>query len=91
MKDKLKKIKRRDFLEKTAILGAAAYMTPVLNQGSKVRATPRMTYDDISLAQWALVQEIRDGKWKTLDFAKIAREDFDLNGISTLNGYFIPF
>ncbi len=44
--------------------------------------------DDISLAQWALVQEIRDGKWKNLDFPRIAREDFNLNGIEFVNTLF---
>ena len=44
--------------------------------------------DDISLAQWALVDEVRGGKWKTLDFPKIAREDFDLNGIEFVNTLF---
>ena len=47
-----------------------------------------MIKDDISLAQWALVEEIRAGKWKTLDFPKIAREDFDLNGIEFVNTLF---
>src|SRR6476469_3145264 len=47
-----------------------------------------MTKDDISLAQWALVEEIKAGKWKTLDFPKIAREDFDLNGIEFVNTLF---
>ena len=44
-----------------------------------------MVKADISLAQWALVDEIRAGKWKTTDFAKIAREDFDLSGIEYVN------
>lgn len=44
--------------------------------------------NDISLAQWALVEEVRAGKWKTLDFPKIAREDFDLNGIEFVNTLF---
>jgi L-ribulose-5-phosphate 3-epimerase len=44
--------------------------------------------DDISLAQWALVEEIREGKWKTLDFPRIAREVFDLNGIEFVNTLF---
>ena len=48
----------------------------------------RMVRDDISLAQWALVDEVRSGKWKTVDFAKIAREDFDLNGIEFVNTLF---
>ena len=47
-----------------------------------------MIKDDISLAQWALVEEIRSGKWTTLDFPKIAREDFGLNGIEFVNTLF---
>ena len=47
-----------------------------------------MNRDDISLAQWALVEEIRAGLWKTLDFPRIAREDFDLNGIELVNTLF---
>jgi len=42
----------------------------------------------ISLAQWALVEEIRAGKWNNLDFPRIAREDFDLNGIEFVNTFF---
>ena len=44
--------------------------------------------DDISLAQWALVEEIREGRWKTTDFARVAREDFGLNGIEFVNTLF---
>jgi L-ribulose-5-phosphate 3-epimerase len=47
-----------------------------------------MTSDDISLAQWALVEEIKAGKWKTTDFPKIAREDFGINGIEFVNSLF---
>jgi len=47
-----------------------------------------MIKDDISLAQWALIEEIRSDKWKTLDFPKIAREDFGLNGIEFVNTLF---
>ncbi len=44
--------------------------------------------DDISLAEWALLEEIRAGKWKNLDFPRIAREDFGLNGIEFVNTLF---
>jgi hypothetical protein len=44
-----------------------------------------MTNHKISLAQWALVEEVRAGKWKTTDFARIAREDFGLSGIEYVN------
>ncbi|HKG69098.1 MAG TPA: hypothetical protein VKA92_09535, partial [Segetibacter sp.] len=47
-----------------------------------------MVKDDISLAQWALVEEIKAGKWKTLDFSKIAREDFGINAIEFVNTLF---
>ena len=88
MKDNINKITRRGFIEKTAVFSAAGLIIPSLNKSSQTMATPRMTYDDISLAQWALVEEIREGKWKTLDFAKVAREDFDLNGIEFVNTLF---
>jgi sugar phosphate isomerase/epimerase len=48
----------------------------------------KFTKDDISLAEWALVEEIRAGKWKNLDFPRIAREDFGLNGIEFVNTLF---
>ena len=44
--------------------------------------------DGISLAEWALVEEIRAGKWKNLDFPRIAREDFGLDGIEFVNTLF---
>ena len=44
--------------------------------------------DDISLAQWSLVEEWRAHKWTTLDFPRIAREDFDLNGVEFVNTLF---
>jgi sugar phosphate isomerase/epimerase len=43
---------------------------------------------DISLAEWALVDEMRAGKFKNLDFPRIAREDFGLNGIEFVNTLF---
>jgi hypothetical protein len=42
-------------------------------------------HDDISLAQWSLIDEWRAGKWKTLDFPRLTREDFDLGGIELVN------
>ena len=32
--------------------------------------------------------EVQSGKWKTVDFARIAREDFGLNGIEFVNTLF---
>jgi len=47
-----------------------------------------MQKDDISLAAWALIDEFREGKWKSLDLPKITREDFDINGIEFVNTLF---
>jgi len=79
---------RRGFLGKSLAIGAAGLIAPALMKMSKVQAAPRINKDDISIAQWALVEEIRAGKWKTLDFPKIAREDFDINGIEFVNTLF---
>jgi L-ribulose-5-phosphate 3-epimerase len=78
---------RRDFMKKSlatclAFQGARAF------KPSRLSAAPRMLKDDISLAQWALVDEIREGKWKTLDFAGIARKEFGINGIEFVNTLF---
>jgi L-ribulose-5-phosphate 3-epimerase len=83
-------ITRRSFMEKTATFGAVTLVTPsVLHPEKSLHPAPlRATKDDISLAQWALVEEVRAGQWKTLDFAKIARQDFGLNGIEYVNTLF---
>lgn len=82
------KLNRRNFLERTAALGAAGIIAPAAAKASEkeiLPQTPRMIKDDISLAQWALVEEVRAGKWKTTEFAKVAKEDFGLNGIEYVN------
>src|ERR1700754_480588 len=81
---------RRNFLQTTAALGAAGLITPVMTMlpVSKGAAAAPPAKDDISLAQWALVEEIRAGQWKNLDFPRIAREDFGLNGIEFVNTLF---
>jgi len=48
----------------------------------------RVAKNDISLAAWALIDEFRQGKWKNLDLPRIAREDFNLNGIEFVNTLF---
>jgi L-ribulose-5-phosphate 3-epimerase len=81
-------ITRRNFLEKSMVLGATGIIAPSIIESTLSAPTPRLIKDDISLAQWALVDEVKAGKWKTLDFAKIARNDFGLNGIEFVNTLF---
>src|SRR5215475_5894602 len=78
---------RRNFLETSLAIGAGGLIAPsVLNQNTMTSNID--VKDDISIAQWALVEEIRAGKWKNLDFPKIAREDFGVNGIEFVNTLF---
>jgi len=84
----MKNISRRIFLEKSMVISATAVAAPSVLGSTLSSATPRLIKDDISLAQWALVDEVKAGKWKTLDFAKIAKTDFGLNGIEFVNTLF---
>lgn len=79
---------RRKFLENSAAIGAAGIIAPSSVYKLNEMTTPALQKDDISLAQWALVEEMRAGKWKNLDFPRIAREDFGLNGIEFVNTLF---
>ena len=100
----MKVINRRKFLSGSIAVGAGLGSAVLAKDtegprlaGSQVNAAPgtakrdpalRESKDDISIAQWALVREIREGKWKNLDFPKIAREDFDINGIEFVSTLF---
>jgi sugar phosphate isomerase/epimerase len=84
---KMEKLTRRNFLGKSLAVGATLGGA-TLTKSSTVIAALRTTKDDISLQEWALVDEIREGKWTTLDFARIAREDFGINGIEFVNTLF---
>jgi L-ribulose-5-phosphate 3-epimerase len=85
----MKNVTRRGFIEKSLALGAGSLVAPSLMNMQSAHANPLwIGKNDISLAQWALVNEIREGKWKTLDFPKVAREDFGLNGIEFVNTLF---
>ncbi len=81
-------ITRRNFLEKSIAAGAAGIVAPSVVGSVLAGPMPRPVTDDISLAQWALVDEVKSGKWKTVDFAGIARNDFGLNGIEFVNTLF---
>ena len=76
---------RRKFLESTTV---GLMGMPLLSTGSLLNHQNWIMKSDISLAQWALVDEVKSGKWKNLDFPKIAPEDFGLNGIEFVNTLF---
>ena len=70
------------------VVAGAALDPSIVAAGHPSQTENRAIKDDISLAQWSLVDEVRAGKWRTTDFAKIAREDFGLNGIEYVNTLF---
>ena len=80
-------IREELFFKKTLAAYLGVQGTRLLRP-ERAGATPGMITDDISIAQWALVEEVQQGKWKTLDFPKIARKDFDINGIEFVNTLF---
>ena len=80
-------LNRRSFVEKSVGLGLGASSLSRVGNG-EVSAAPAAKVDDISIAQWALVGEIREGKWTTLDFPQLARETFDINGIEFVSTLF---
>jgi len=88
----MKNLSRRKFLERSALFGAAGLTIPSVLKGTSLNLSshsgPFIRKNDISLAQWALVDELRAGKWKNLDFPRIAREDFGLNGVEFVNTLF---
>ncbi len=81
------KMTRRALLGKSLAAGAALSGLGLI-KNSSVSAAVRRSKDDISLQEWALVDEIKEGKWTNLDFPRIAREDFGINGIEFVNTLF---
>ncbi len=44
--------------------------------------------DNISLANWSIVQSFRLGKWKLLDLPRIMREELRIFGLEYVNTFF---
>jgi len=76
---------RREFL-KSATLAVGAIGVAGLT-GCKTLSGGRKLYD-ISLAQWSLNRQFFGGKIDALDFAKVSREEFDIDAIEYVNQFF---
>ncbi len=92
---------RRKFIEKTStytlglgLLGLSACSNPTDTKASmKETATQTNPISNkrpfkISLAQWSLHQNFFDKKIDHLDFAKVAREEFGIDAVEYVNGFF---
>ncbi len=82
-----KPITRRSFIQKSAtaslalgVLGTTGYM--------KASSSASKIPFKISLAQWSLHRAFFDGTLDPLNFAKITRDEFDIDGIEYVNQFF---
>ena len=92
------KLPRRQFMMQAALLSAASLATTSLpGCGLMGRSSSQPTAADIdkddlpfrlSLAQWSLHQRFFSGKADPLDFAAIARQEFNLDGVEYVNQFY---
>jgi len=80
-------ITRRNFFSRSLAIGAGLSGLPLISP-SKLNSAARPTKDDISLAEWSLVGDLRKGKFTNLDVPRICREEFDINGLEFVNTFF---
>jgi len=73
---------RRSFLSASAAAAATVLST-------KLFADDPPPLFKISLAQWSLHKGLFDKKIDNLDFARIAREEFDIEGVEYVNQFFM--
>ena len=82
---------RRDILLGTfsaaAGLTASSSLAGALPRAVGFRAPQSEDWFDISLAQWSLHRALRGGL-DNLDFARVAREDYGVNGLEYVNSFF---
>jgi L-ribulose-5-phosphate 3-epimerase len=88
---------RRDFLQKTSagIAGLSLPLSVASAAGAQQPTTsrsdepfPRPARDAISLAMYSLNRSFSAGLWDLLDIARIAREDFNVDGLEYVTIYF---
>ena len=77
----------RGFL-KSAALGVSAIGGATALSGCKTLNFGGGKLFDISLAQWSLNRQFFGGKIDALDFAKVSREEFDIDAIEYVNQFF---
>ncbi|MGH7562706.1 MAG: sugar phosphate isomerase/epimerase family protein [Gemmatimonadales bacterium] len=77
-------LSRRRFLSGLGAAAAAVACSPSL----RAQAGTAPPLFDISLAQWSLHRTLRSGQLDHLDFARVARTEFDLGAIEYVNSFF---
>jgi L-ribulose-5-phosphate 3-epimerase len=78
-----KSFTRREFMS----TAAAAALATATGCAPSITRPPHRTFK-ISLAQWSLHRALRAGDLDHLDFARIARQEFDIGAIEFVNTFF---
>ena len=80
-------LQRRDFLKLSgaAAIGAGLSLSNLTRSLAAESGKPLYR---TSLAQWSLHREIRAGKIDNLDFAKVTKQEFDIEAVEYVNQFF---
>ena len=98
----MSQIQRRNFLQMGAAAGSAAIAAPAFAQEKlsaevaetaakgkgKGKGKKKKPLFKISLAEWSLHRALKSGKLDNLDFAKVTKEEFKINGVEYVNQFF---
>ena len=79
---------RRDFLKKTAAIASGVSIMGLSGTSLYGSSGSKDSLFKISLAEWSLNKSIRSGEVDHLDFAKIAKKNFDIDAIEYVNQLF---
>jgi L-ribulose-5-phosphate 3-epimerase len=80
-------ISRRQFVAQAGLLGGSCVLASRFH--ATVAAAEEKVPFKISLAQWSLNRAIKSGQLDNLDFAKIAKTEFDISAIEYVSQLFI--
>lgn len=88
---------RRDFLKQLGLMSAAGMLAPwaqacsgnpKTSNENKMTANANPLFFKISLAEWSLHRSIRAGDLDHLDFPALARNEFGIDAVEYVNGFF---
>ena len=82
------RLSRRKFLTVSGRSLAGLVAAGSLTRSHLMAATPQAPLFEISLAEWSLHRALQAREIDNLDFARIAREDFDIAAIEYVNSFF---
>jgi sugar phosphate isomerase/epimerase len=79
---------RRQFLAASGAIAVAGAASDLLLSAQPARSLVEEPLFKISLAEWSLHRALKGGKIDNLDFPKIAKEEFGIEGVEFVNQFF---